>query len=269
MQSTPRSLLSLSMLAALAAFGTAACATEVAPLDEGEGDTGEVEAAVSTTACKLSRASILEQTTGSRRTAVARGFTWYDARVPYSQSRSRKDQNGTYRTDCSGFVSMCWQLGTSYTTADFVVGGGKSGLIGAYSNLLPGDALVRRANGAGHMVLFLGWNDAAHTAACVLEQASTAQDMQFRTRSRESLTASGYKAIRADDLESSGEATGADEDEPDPESDNGGQPCTSTGACNPGNDGKGLICVGGFCKPGCLSNAQCPGATTCNDGQCR
>ena len=49
----------------------------------------------------------------------------------------------------------------------------------------------------------------------------------------------------------------------------GGQRCTSTGDCNPGNNGSGLICSGGYCKAGCLSNAQCPGSTTCVGGQCR
>ncbi|MCC6662334.1 MAG: hypothetical protein IT375_01260 [Polyangiaceae bacterium] len=49
----------------------------------------------------------------------------------------------------------------------------------------------------------------------------------------------------------------------------GGQKCTSDGACNPGNDGSGKICVGGVCVPGCKTNAQCPGVTTCKSGQCQ
>ncbi|MBK7586302.1 MAG: hypothetical protein IPI67_39715 [Myxococcales bacterium] len=48
----------------------------------------------------------------------------------------------------------------------------------------------------------------------------------------------------------------------------GGQACSNDGACNPGNDGSGLICVGGKCVPGCKSNAQCPGIKTCKSGQC-
>lgn len=48
----------------------------------------------------------------------------------------------------------------------------------------------------------------------------------------------------------------------------GGAACKSDGACNPGNDGSGLICVGGQCVPGCHIDAQCPGATTCVSGQC-
>lgn len=74
---------------------------------------------------------------------------------------------------------MAWQLGTSYTTANFVNGGGESFVLGSYNSLQPGDALVRRSNGAGHMVMFLGWNNCAKTSACVLEQSSTALDMEY------------------------------------------------------------------------------------------
>lgn len=45
--------------------------------------------------------------------------------------------------------------------------------------------------------------------------------------------------------------------------------CSNDGACNPGNDGSGLICQGGRCVPGCRSNAQCPGSKQCVSGQCR
>lgn len=51
--------------------------------------------------------------------------------------------------------------------------------------------------------------------------------------------------------------------------DSGGAKCSSHGACNPGNDGSGLICVENRCVPGCISNAQCPGVKTCQAGQCR
>jgi len=46
------------------------------------------------------------------------------------------------------------------------------------------------------MVLFLGWDDAAHKGACVLEQASTASDMQFRVRTAASLKSGGFKPLR-------------------------------------------------------------------------
>lgn len=68
--------------------------------------------------------------------------------------------------------------------------------------------------------------------------------------------------------------TGSDpapEPAPAPASDDGagGAKCASTGACNPGNDGSGLICVESRCVAGCITNAQCPGVKTCQAGQCR
>ena len=43
---------------------------------------------------------------------LARGMAWINAGVPYSQTR----YYAGYRTDCSGFVSMCWALPSSYNT---------------------------------------------------------------------------------------------------------------------------------------------------------
>jgi hypothetical protein len=48
-----------------------------------------------------------------------------------------------------------------------------------------------------------------------------------------------------------------------------GAACASDGACNPGSEGSGMICVSGTCTPGCHTNSQCPGATTCEGGTCR
>jgi hypothetical protein len=269
---------SLLVLPLLAAFALAACTSEMPGVIEG--DVGETDSsALTITSCNLSRSSILANSTGGRHTAIERGFGWLDAQVPYSQS----SYHAGYRTDCSGFVSMCWQLGTSYTTADFYSGGGQSEPIGSYDSLVPGDALVYRSGGSGHIVLFLGWNDSAHGAACVLEQASTASDMQFRARTTSSLKASAFKAIRADKLPASGATSATPGSADDPTDDNSGggaddptdssagtgQKCTGTGDCNPGNNGSGMICVGGFCKAGCASDAQCPGSKTCIGGQCR
>jgi hypothetical protein len=185
--------------AVLGSFIIAGCGAESSAPDDSEngGDVGETTetAEALSSSCKLSRAQILGATAGARREAIERGFEWYDDHVPYSQSRSHDG----YRTDCSGFVSMCWKTGTSYTTASFIAGAASSAL-GSYNNLEPADALVYRSGSHGHIVLFLAWNDAAHSAACVLEQASTASDMQFRARSTSSLHASGFRAIRSDDL---------------------------------------------------------------------
>lgn len=188
----PRFALVAPLVFALAPLGCIADADDEGDVGDDE-VTAETEEALST-ACSISRAKILASVSGGRKTAITRGFSWFDRNVPYSQSRYFEG----YRTDCSGFVSMAWQLGTSYTTASFVSGGGESFLLGSYGALRPGDALVRRRNGAGHIVMFLGWNDAAKTSACVIEQSSTALDMEFGTRYVSSLRSSGYKAIRAD-----------------------------------------------------------------------
>jgi len=180
----------------VAVLGPLGCASETeAGGDVGTDDNiGQTEAPLVTPSCKLSRAMILASVSGGRLRAIDRAFTWYDAHVSYSQSRSYQG----YRTDCSGFVSMCWETGTSFTTADFIGGGGDSFLLGSYSDLVPGDALVRRSNGEGHVVLFLGWDDTAHTKACVVEENGTADDMQWGTRPVTSLKNSGFRAIRAD-----------------------------------------------------------------------
>jgi 3D (Asp-Asp-Asp) domain-containing protein len=68
------------------------------------------------------------------------------------------------------------------------------------------------------------------------------------------------------DENGSGSANGG---EPADNGNSGGTPCTNDGACNPGNDGSGLICVNRTCVPGCRSNAQCPGVKSCVAGQCR
>ncbi len=186
------SVLALLLVAGCSAQGATESDTNADPNGSDVGETGETAEAL-TSSCRLSRAQILGATAGERREAIERGFEWFDDRVPYSQSRSHEG----YRTDCSGFVSMCWKTGTSYTTASFISGAASSSL-GSYNSLQPADALVYRSGGHGHIVLFLGWSDDAHTSACVLEQASTATDMQFRARSTASLHASGFKAIRAD-----------------------------------------------------------------------
>ena len=185
-----------SVLASLVVAGCGSSDTD-ADVDPKESDVGETSetAEALTSSCKLSRGQILGSVAGGRHEAIGRGFEWLDDHVAYSQSRSHEG----YRTDCSGFISMCWKTGTSYTTAGYISGAASSAL-GSYSNLQPADALVYRSGSHGHIVLFLGWNDDAHSSACVLEQASTASDMQFRARSAASLRASGFRAIRADKL---------------------------------------------------------------------
>jgi MYXO-CTERM domain-containing protein len=100
---------------------------------------------------------------------------------------------------------MCWELGTSYNTAAFYVGDGDNVELDSYEALLPGDALIRQ----GHASLFVGWSDAAHANACVIELASTATDMQFRARAVSALQANGTKPFRAYSLADDANEQGA------------------------------------------------------------
>ena len=150
--------------------------------------TGENSAAIASGSCSSSRDDILASASASRRQAIERGFGWLDENVPYSQSKS----HAGYRTDCSGFVSMCWELGTSTTTAVLFRANQYASDLGSWDDLLPADALVRN----GHTVLFLGW-EPDKSGVCVLEQASTKSGMQFRVRSVSSLKSQNFKPIRA------------------------------------------------------------------------
>lgn len=80
-------------------------------------------------------------------------MTWIDAQVPYSQERYRDG----WRQDCSGFVSMAWDLNRNYWTGDL----NTVGTLIEYGNLEPGDMLLfhnpaNPVNGS-HVVIFDGW----------------------------------------------------------------------------------------------------------------
>ena len=180
-----------AVLASTLLLTTAACAVNT-DLDEAGSAQSDLVSGGDYSGCSLTRSSILASTSPARQRAIRRGFSWLDTDVPYSQSASHQG----YRTDCSGFVSMCWELGSSPNTAAFMAGTGKATALASYDELLPGDAFIR----SGHAAMFLGWEDAAHTSACIIELASTASDMQFRSRKASALRSSGAKAFRADYL---------------------------------------------------------------------
>lgn len=101
----------------------------------------------------------------TRATILARAQAWVDRQVPYSQTK----WYGGYRTDCSGFNSMAWQLTsgghplslstrTLHSVSTTVAPGA----------LLPGDALIKHNY---HTRVFYGWLDASHTKYIAYEQA--------------------------------------------------------------------------------------------------
>jgi uncharacterized protein (TIGR03382 family) len=141
-------------------------------------------------ACTLSRDEIFASVSGARLRILTRGFAWLDEGVKYSQSASHEG----YRTDCSGFVSMCWESGTSYNTTAFMNGTGGATELGSYDELLPGDGIIH----SGHAAIFVGWPDQEHSMACVVELASTASNMKFRARLVSSLQSDGARPFRPD-----------------------------------------------------------------------
>jgi hypothetical protein len=106
---------------------------------------------------------------------VARARYWLDKGIPYSKSASYPDAAGrNYRTDCSGYVSMAWHLGTSRVT----FGDASQNLAGVASALSSKDQLQRgdlmMAPGEnGHAVLFEQWTNSSHTSYLGYEFGST------------------------------------------------------------------------------------------------
>jgi len=103
----------------------------------------------------------------SRTTIVARGRSWVDRAVPYSQSLFFEG----YRQDCSGFLSMSWVLSRngapiSYSTADLDAPGLVERIYDK-ADIQPGDMILRPKDqiGAayGHSVLFVAWADPGRT----------------------------------------------------------------------------------------------------------
>ncbi|MFD5008195.1 hypothetical protein ACFWMV_35460, partial [Streptomyces mutabilis] len=88
---------------------------------------------------------------------IARARHWVKQDVPYSQSHAWKDAatGGHYRQDCSGFVSMAWQLKSSLTTRSLP---SVANRLSSFSQLEAGDALNYPA---AHALLFGGWTDRA------------------------------------------------------------------------------------------------------------
>lgn len=119
----------------------------------------------------------------SRRTILDRGVTWLKSRVRYSQRRYHSEPSVSdgkkYRTDCTGYLSMCWgipQIGTTSwlramkdVPTEGVTNHNKIFSSVACSDLRPGDALVN----TGHVVLFRRWSNRTTGAFLVWEAKGT------------------------------------------------------------------------------------------------
>ncbi|QMU70703.1 hypothetical protein [Streptacidiphilus sp. P02-A3a] len=88
----------------------------------------------------------------TRDQVIQRAQSWVSEDVPYNQGAYYTDSNGSYREDCSGYVSMAWNLSSSMVTQTLPE---VSTPIDS-SQLQPGDALDYTAE---HVILFGGWVD--------------------------------------------------------------------------------------------------------------
>ncbi|MEV0218275.1 tachylectin-related carbohydrate-binding protein [Streptomyces sp. NPDC050704] len=136
----------------------------------------------------------------TRSEVLVRAEDWYDRDVPYNQGGSALDINkdDSYRTDCSGFVSMAWHLTTSKTTSTL---DDVSSTI-SKSALRPGDALNYSAE---HVVLFKGWKDQDAGTFYYYSHSNPDADMEFGSANINSGSiaghpASSYVALRYDKI---------------------------------------------------------------------
>lgn len=119
----------------------------------------------------------------TRDQVLARAQSWVDNPVPYSQGAYYDG----YRTDCSGYASMCLQTGFSYATFTFH----NVAYPIAAADLKPGDLML---NTELHVRVFYGWVDAAHTQYVAYEQTSPNTMSSVRTFAND--IANGYEPYR-------------------------------------------------------------------------
>ena len=139
-----------------------------------------------------------------RNDIMTRARSWIDERVPYSQSRNHKNRFGSYRTDCSGYVSMAWALSSSYTTWTLW---NVTNKINA-SDLQPGDALLKDSGGTDHVALFVRW--AGPNRPVVWEEYTSGRPAEERTwESLRGFTPVRYRGTEGSASAAAGAANGA------------------------------------------------------------
>ncbi|MCX4908430.1 peptidoglycan-binding protein [Streptomyces sp. NBC_00878] len=104
----------------------------------------------------------------TRAEIINRAKEWVAAEVPYSMSAYWSDG---YRQDCSGFVSMAWNLGGNEWTGSL----DKFGVRISREQLEPGDILLFHNPAdpvkGSHVVIFGGWTDYTQDSYVAYEEA--------------------------------------------------------------------------------------------------
>ncbi|MEI7031260.1 FG-GAP-like repeat-containing protein [Streptomyces pratensis] len=102
----------------------------------------------------------------TRSAVIARAKTWVAAKVPYSMNDYREG----YRTDCSGLISMAWNLGTNAWTGNLDTYATRI----SKGELKKGDMLLfhnpSNPTSGSHVVLFERWTDSSKTSYVGIEQ---------------------------------------------------------------------------------------------------
>ncbi|MEY9860069.1 hypothetical protein ABH935_005705 [Catenulispora sp. GAS73] len=137
--------------------------------------------------------------------ARAREWTTADqgAGVWYSEGDGWADTavGGPFRADCSGFVSMAWGMTYSqstYSLPDYsheLTKGGSAD----YAQMRPGDVFMFVGDpntGSGHVELFAGWVDSAHTVAGVYQEAHSGTRASYSTDSVSDFADNGFLPYR-------------------------------------------------------------------------
>ncbi|MFS8201784.1 peptidoglycan-binding protein [Streptomyces sp. CWNU-52B] len=108
-----------------------------------------------------------EAPTTTRSAIIDRAKEWVAAEVPYNMGAYWSDG---YRQDCSGFVSMAWNLGGNEWTGSL----DQYGVRIAKADLQPGDMLLFHnpadPEKGSHVVLFGGWTDSTRSHYIAYEQ---------------------------------------------------------------------------------------------------
>ena len=138
--------------------------------------------------------------------------------VPYSQSKWALENGSVpptstpyagYRTDCSGFASLCWNLknssGKPYSTSTYEMGKNNSPYFKLtairQSDLQPGDLILKSkvwytGSGGGHAIIFAGWSKSDKSEYWALEQTSPGTKYSRRPYGQ-----TGYRPFRFNGVE--------------------------------------------------------------------
>ncbi|MET7302737.1 hypothetical protein ABZS54_28330, partial [Embleya sp. NPDC005575] len=130
----------------------------------------------------------------SRSEVISRAQYWLGKGIPYNQGGAYPDSSGrSYRTDCSGYVSMAWHLEWSPNTQALPSFSHEI----SRSELRAGDILNSYYD---HVILFDKWDDAAHTKFSYYSFGSTpvkhVTGMSINAPTFDSHPNGDYKALR-------------------------------------------------------------------------